>query len=260
VYRHLNSLYRSRELLWIWTLRDIKVRYKQSVLGAAWAVLQPLSLMLVFSLIFTYLIQVPSDGIPYPVFSYTALLPWTFLSSSISLATPSLLQNMNLVTKIYFPREILPISAILASFLDFLIASLVFLGLILYYHIPIRITFILLPFLLIVQVLLTLGLVLFASAVEVFYRDVRFIVPLAIQLWMYATPVIYPVNLVPERFRFIYMLNPMAVLIESYRAIILKGIWPEWIYLWIAAGISGLFFVFGYYYFKKVDWQFADII
>jgi lipopolysaccharide transport system permease protein len=167
---------------------------------------------------------------------------------------------MNLITKIFFPREVLPIAAIFASFLDFLIASLVYLGLILYYRIPIHTTLLMLPILLVIQVLLTLGLAFFASAIEVFYRDIRFVVPLVIQLWMYATPIIYPVTLVPEQFRFIYMLNPMASLIESYRAIIIKGVWPDWGSLGVAAGLSCLLFFFGYKYFKHLEWQFADIV
>ena len=258
--QHLKILYAYRELLWMWTFRDIKVRYKQSVLGGTWAILQPLSLMLIFSVIFTYFVRVPTEGIPYPIFSYSALLPWTFFAASVSFAVPSLVANMNLVTKIYFPREVLPISAVVASLLDFLIAALVFVGMMLFYQFPLRVTLVLVPVLLFIQILLTLGIVLLASAVNVFYRDIRFVVPLAVQLWMYVTPIIYPVGLVPERFRGLYMLNPMAGLIESYRAITLHGIWPNWNYLGIAALVSGGVFVLGYSYFKQVEWQFADLI
>ncbi len=257
---HLKTLYAYRELLWVWTFRDIKVRYKQSVLGGAWAILQPLSLMLIFSVIFTYFVKVPTEGIPYPIFSYSALLPWTFLATSISLAVPSLVQNMNLVTKIYFPREILPISVVAASFVDFLVASVVFVCMMLFYRVPFSITLLLMPVLVVMQTLLTVGVVLFASAVNVFYRDVRFVVPLAIQLWMYATPIIYPVTLIPERFRGLYMLNPMAGLIECYRAVALRATWPNWTYLGIVAGVSVGVFMLGYLYFKHVEWQFADLI
>jgi lipopolysaccharide transport system permease protein len=257
---HLKTLYAYRELLWTWTRRDILVRYKQSLLGAAWAILQPLSIMAVFSLIFTYIVKIPTDGAPYPVFSYTALLPWTFFATAISFAVPSLVNNMTLVTKVYLPREIFPLAAVSASFVDFLVASVVFVGMMLVYRLPLRITFLALPLLLAIQILLTLGVVLFAAAVNVYYRDVRFIVPLGLQLWMYATPIIYPVSLVPERFRPFYMLNPMAGLIEAYRAVTLRSAWPDWSSLGLAAAVSALAFVLGYVYFKRVEWQFADII
>lgn len=257
---NLRTLAGHRELLWAWMLRDIRVRYKQSLLGAAWAVLQPLSIMAVFSLIFAYIVPVPTDGIPYPVFSYTALLPWTFFATAISFAVPSLVNNMSLVTKVYMPREIFPLAAVAGSFVDFLVASVVYIGLMVVYRMPVSITLLAVPVLLLIQVLLTLGVVLFAAALNVFYRDVRFLVPLGLQLWMYATPIIYPVSLVPEWLRPLYLLNPMTGLIEAYRAVALHGAWPDWASLAPAAGLSLLLFVFGYLYFKRVEWQFADII
>jgi lipopolysaccharide transport system permease protein len=257
---NLTALYRHRELLWAWTLRDIRVRYKQSLLGVAWAVLQPLSVMAMFSLVFAYIVPIPTDGIPYPIFSYTALLPWTFFATAVSFAVPSLVNNMTLVTKVYLPREIFPLAAVSGSFVDFLVASLVFVGLMLVYRLPFSATLLAVPVLLLIQVLLTLGVVLIASAVNVFYRDVRFLVPLGMQLWMYATPIIYPVSLVPEWLRPVYMLNPMAGLIEAYRAVALRGTWPDWGTLAPAAGIALVLFALGYVYFKRVEWQFADII
>lgn len=257
---HLKVLYGYRELLWMWTLRDIKVRYKQSLLGAAWAILQPLSMMAIFSVIFTYLVRVPTEGIPYPIFSYTALLPWTFFAASVSFGVPSVVNNMNLVTKIYFPREILPIAAVAASFIDFLVASVVYLGMMVVFRLGLHITMLLVPLLLAVQIVLTLGVVLLAAAVNVRYRDVRFVVPLAVQLWMYATPIIYPVSLVPERWRTMYMLNPMAGLIEGYRAVILKGQWPNLTSLGLAALVSLCLFWLGYRVFKAMEVEFADII
>ncbi|MCL5999493.1 MAG: ABC transporter permease [Chloroflexi bacterium] len=256
----LSELYRYRDLLWMWTLRDIKVRYKQSLLGAAWAIVQPLSLMLIFSVIFSYFVKVPTEGIPYPVFSYSAVLPWTFFAASISFAVPSLVQNMSLVTKIYFPREILPMSAVGASMVDFLIACGVFAIMLVLYDIPFRVTLVLAPVLLLIQVFFTLGIVLFSSALNVFYRDIRFVVPLLVQLWMYVSPVIYPVTTVPESLRGLYMLNPMAGLIEAYRAIALRGSWPQWEYLAISAAVAVVVFILGYAYFKRVEWQFADLI
>ena len=257
---HIRVLYRHRELLLVWTAREIRVRYKQSLFGGAWAVLQPLSLMLVFSVIFTNFVKIPTDGVPYPIFSYSALLPWTFFATSISFAVPALTQNMNLVTKIYFPKEILPVAAVAAAFVDFLVASLVFVAMLLFYRIPFGGPLLLVPLLVAIQVVLTLGIVLFASAVNVFYRDVRFVVPLGLQLWMYATPIIYPASLVPERFRGLYMLNPMADLMEAYRATTLQGALPNWGYVGMATILSIAVFVLGYVYFKRVEGRFADII
>jgi lipopolysaccharide transport system permease protein len=258
--RWILELARRRDLLWIWTLRDIKVRYSQSLLGAAWAILQPLSLMLIFNLVFGYFIRIPTGDIPYPIFSYAALLPWTFLASSMSFALPSLVSNMNLVTKIYFPRETLPVSAVLAGVIDFVVAAAVFAGMLIYYRIPFYGTLIFLPVLVALQMLLTVGIVLFASALNVFYRDIRFVVPLVMQLWMYATPVIYPPSIIPARYRTLYMLNPMAGLIEGYRTVALRGGYPNWHDTGLAALVSLAAFVLGYWYFKRVEWQFADLI
>jgi lipopolysaccharide transport system permease protein len=216
--------------------------------------------MIVFTIAFSIFVNVPTDGIPYPLFSYTALLPWTLMATSVSFGTTSLINNMNLVTKVYFPREILPLAAIGASLLDFSIASVVYLGLMVFYGFPIGVTILAVPLLLVVQILLTVGVLLFASAMTVFYRDIRFVVPLALQIWMYITPIIYPLSLVPERFRLVYMLNPMAGLIESYRAVALRGQWPNWNHLGIAVAVSLVTLGLGYAYFKRVEWQFADVI
>lgn len=257
---NVRALYSYRELLWSWIIRDIKVRYKQSLLGVAWAVLQPLSTTVLFAVIFSRFVRVPTEGIPYPIFYYTALLPWTFSSASISSAVPSLVNNMNLVTKIYFPREILPISSIVASAADFAIASLVFIGMMVFYRIPVGPSIAFVPILFVIQALLTLGIVLFASALMVFYRDVRFVVPLGLQLWMYLTPIIYPLSQVPERFRHIYLLNPMAGLIDSYRRVVLKAESPDLTSLLTAALISLVVFILAYVYFKRAEVVFADII
>lgn len=257
---HLKALVRHRDLLWTWVWRDIRVRYKQSLLGGLWAIIQPLSLMLMFTLIFSIFAPLPTEGIPYPIFSYTALLPWTFFATSITFAVTSLTNNMSLVTKIYFPREILPLAAVGTSLLDLGIAAIVLVGLMLFYWVPLSLTMLLFPVLLLIQITLALGIAFFASAVNVFYRDIRFIVPLAMQLWMYATPIIYPVQLVPERYLPIYMLNPMAGLIEGYRSILLHGEMPNWAYLGLSAGVSTVLFLAGYAYFKHVEPRFADII
>jgi lipopolysaccharide transport system permease protein len=256
----LRELSSYRDLLWMWTLREIKVRYKQSILGGAWAILQPLSLMLLFTIVFGYFLKVPTDGMPYPIFSYSALLPWTFFATSISFAVPSLVNNMNLVSKIYFPREILPIAAVGAALLDYAVSFVLFLVLMVLYQIPWHITMIWLPLLLAIQIVLTLGVSLLASAVLVYYRDVRFVVPLALQLWFYASPVIYPLSVVPERLQPLYLLNPMAVLIDSYRRITLYGQAPDWTYLLIAAVLSLLLFLIAYHYFRNAEATFADVI
>ncbi|MGC8958963.1 MAG: ABC transporter permease [Chloroflexia bacterium] len=256
----LIELYYHRELLVAWSIREIKVRYKQTLLGVLWAILQPLVLMALFSIIFTHFISVPTDGIAYPIFSYTALLPWTFFANAVTFGTPSLVSNMNLVTKIYFPREIIPLAAIAASLLDLLVAAAVLIGMMLCYGVPLHGTALLVPIVLLAQILLTIGVVLFAAALNVFYRDVRFVIPLLVQAWMYVTPVIYPISAVPARFRSLYMLNPMAGLIESYRALLLHGELPPWNYWGSAAVISLAVFWFAYRWFKRVEQGFADLI
>lgn len=257
--QNIQELYKFRSLLWVWSLREIRVRYKQSVLGGIWAILQPFSTMLIFSLIFGVIIKVPTNGIPYPVFFYSALLPWTFFSSSITTAVPSLISNLNLVTKIYFPREILPIASIVAAFIDFLIAALLYIVLLIIYHVPVKISILWIPILLIMQTLLTLGISFLGASLIVAYRDIRFVIPLALQLWMYLSPVVYPLSSVPDRFRFLYMLNPMAGIIDSYRSLLLGGT-VHWEYLMFETAIILLVFIFGYFYFKRKEAFFADII
>lgn len=257
---YIKELFRSRELLYTWTMRDFKVRYSQSILGAAWAIIQPFSLMVVFSIIFSNIIRVPTDGIPYPLFSYVALLPWTFFANALTFAIPSLVNNMNLVSKIYFPREILPLSSILVCLLDFLISCSIFVLMMIWYRVPLSWTALLVPVILIIQIVLIFGISLLASAINVFYRDVRFVIPLALQIWMYLSPIIYPVNLVPEWLQPFYFLNPMATIIESYRSVVLYQQLPDWRYLGLAAVVSIVLVVFTYPYFKRADRQFADLI
>ena len=257
---YLAELIEARELLFTWAKRDFKVRYSQSVLGAAWAIVQPLSLMVIFSVIFSVFLRVPTDGIPYPVFAYTALLPWSFFANSLSSAIPSLVNNMNLVSKIHFPREILPLSAIIVSTVDFLVASSIFVLMLLFYRVPVGPAILLVPFVLTIQVILTLGISLLASAINVFYRDVRFVIPLVLQIWMYLSPIIYPVNLVPERLRRLYFLNPMAVFIDTYRRTILLNQMPDWPYLGLAALVSVSLTIVAYRTFKQAEREFADLI
>lgn len=258
--RTLRELVRYRELLATIVLREIKVRYKQASLGVLWAVIQPLSLMLVFSLFFGTLAKVPSDGMPYPIFSYTGLLPWTFFAASLNAAIPSLANNSHLITKIYFPREIFPLASVLAAAVDLGIACVLFAGMMLWYHIPFTLTMAWLPVLLLIQTLLTLGVALFLSALNVRYRDVRHALPLLIQIWMYASPVVYPVSLIPEKYRGLYMLNPLAPLLQSYRSVTLHGQSPDLATLAVAALTAVAAFWIGYRYFKSTERTFADTI
>lgn len=256
----LEELNLHRELLFTWALRDFKVRYSQSLLGITWAILQPFSLMVIFSAVFSVILKVPTDRIPYPVFAYTALLPWTFFANSLSFSIPSLVNNMNLVSKIYFPREIFPLSSIMVCFVDFLVASSIYVMMLLFYRVSVRPTILFVPLILMVQILLTIGISLLGSAVNVFYRDVRFVIPLLLQIWMYVSPVIYPANLIPIKYRPIYFLNPMAELIDAYRRTILFNQMPDWPYLGLATLLSVLLMVGAYRYFKRVERKFADLI
>lgn len=258
--RHVRLLFGYRYLLWMWTLREVRVRYKQSILGGAWAVLQPLSLAIIFTVVFSLFAHMPTEGVPYPLFAYTALLPWTFLATSISFAIPSLVNNMGLVTKARFPREILPVAVVIAAFVDFAIASTVFVLMMIVYRRPLHWTAIWVPILILVQVVLILGISLLGSAINVFFRDIRFIVPLGVQLWLYATPVIYPVSIVPPRLQVLYMLNPMAGLITSYRRAVLYGLHPVLRDLGLAVVVTVALCVIAYSFFKRVERRFADII
>lgn len=257
---HLKELFSYRELLCSIVIREIKVRYKQSILGLLWAVLQPLSLMIVFTIIFSKFAKISSEGLPYPVFCYTALLPWTFFSTSLSFAVPSLVNNSSLINKIYFPREVFPISSVLTAFIDFAIASLIFVMMLIFYKVQITLGIFFIIIILLIQIILTLGIAFFLSSLNVYYRDIRYAIPLIIQIWMYISPVIYPVGLVPDRYRIIYMLNPMAGIIDGYRRIILHGLAPEWNYLSLSAGIAVSLLIISYKYFKRVEMSFADII
>ena len=262
------ELYAYRELMWNITLREFKVRYKQSFLGAAWAVMQPLSLTLVFMFV-SYIRPLPSDGKPYLIFGYGAMMQWTLFANSLRLGIPSLVGNANLIKKIYFPREVLPLGTVIVSIIDFCIAFVVLIGLLLYYKysgrydVPFTPYLFLMPVILFVQLLLTLGITFFFSAINVTYRDVKHTVPLLLQLWMFASPVIYSASAVREKSELLYkfyMLNPMAPIVTSYRTVLLDGRMPDLGYLAISALVSAAFCVGGYIYFKRVDSRFADIL
>ncbi|OJX39539.1 MAG: hypothetical protein BGO78_13595 [Chloroflexi bacterium 44-23] len=248
------------DLLFAWSTRIIRARYQQSILGGLWAILQPLATVLIFTLVFSFLIKVDTGNIPYIVFSYSAMVPWLFFSSAITDMVDSIVSNMNLVSKIYFPREILVFSALIARFVDFLIAFAILILLIILYRLPVNLlTWLFLPVVLICQILLALGIGLFASALNAFFRDIKHVFTLIMQLWLYATPIIYPVTLVPENLRNLYYFNPMVGIIEGYRAILLHEALPGNSFIFSIV-ISLLVFAGGYSFFKKVEVQFADII
>lgn len=257
---HVAQLARSHELLWLWGLREIRVRYSQSVVGVGWALLQPVVLMLVFTLVFSRLTHVSTGGVPYPVFAYAGLVPWTFLASSLTFGVPSLVSNIGLVTKASFPKEILPMAQVVSALADCAVASLVFLGLLGMYGLRVHATVAWLPLLLAIQLALVLGVTLMLSAVNVRYRDIRFIVPLGIQVWMFASPVIYPATLVPAGWRAAYDLNPMVGLLEAYRMVLIAGRSPSFASLGTSAAVSLALLVIGYSYFKRRERDFADVI
>jgi lipopolysaccharide transport system permease protein len=230
------------------------------LLGGLWAILQPFVLMVIFVVVFSFFVRVPTDNIPAPIFTYTALLPWIYFATALSFGVPSLVANMNLVTKIYFPREILPLAAVGAAFVDFTIASGVLVILMLIYGISFQITLLWLPVLILIQTIFTIGLTLFAAMLNAFYRDVRFMIPLLIQVWMYATPIIYPLSSVPEWLQPFYLLNPMAGLIDSYRRIIIQGLPPNELGLVLASLISLIVLFSGYFYFKRSEGTLPDVI
>src|SRR5258708_2027729 len=213
----LDELWNYRELLYFFVWRDIKVRYKQTVIGAAWAVLQPLLTMLVFSLFFGRLAHIPSDGLPYPIFYYSALLPWMYFSAALQNATNSIVDNQRLITKVYFPRLILPLSSVSSGVVDFGISFLIFIVMMIYYAIRPTVAALWIPAFFLLAVLTALGVGLWLAALNALYRDVRYVLPFLVQLWMFASPVAYPSSIVPGKWRWLYGLNPMAGVIEGFR-------------------------------------------
>lgn len=259
-FANLAKLFHYRDLLYTLTLHRIKVRYKQSILGISWAILQPLSMMLIFTIIFSIFARMPSEGSPYALFAYAALLPWTFFSTALGNATNGLVSHTQLVTKVYFPREILPITYVLASLFDFLIASTVLAGLMTYYGVhPTWNVVYAIPIVAILTSFATAMGLLF-SATQVRLRDIGVAVPLLLQLWMFATPVIYPLSAVPQRFRAIYILNPMVGVVENFRQTILNGRAPDFYTLAISGWISLFLLIISYLYFKHMEATMADVI
>jgi lipopolysaccharide transport system permease protein len=249
------------DLLYTLSLHRIKVRYKQSLLGVSWAILQPLSLMLIYTVIFSYIARVQTpDGVPYAVFSYVALLPWTFFSTSLTNATNGLVSHHELVTKVYFPREILPLSYVIAALFDFAIASTVLAGLMFYYRISLTLNVLYAVPIILVLTMFVTAVAFVLSATQVRFRDIGVAMPLVLQLWMFASPVVYPLSAVPPRLRGLYLLNPMVGVIENFRRAILQGEPPDFRTLGISALIAVVLLPVAYIYFKRVEATVADII
>jgi lipopolysaccharide transport system permease protein len=256
----LNELANYGELLYFLTKRDIKVRYKQTLLGGLWAVIQPFFAMIVFSLFFGRLAKMPSEGLPYPIFVYAGLLPWTYFANALAASGNSLVGSANLITKIYFPRLIIPASASLALLIDFFIALFILAGLMVYYQVAPGWGITLLPLLVLLTFLCAVGVGLWLSALNVQYRDIRYAIPFLIQIWLFVSPVIYPVTLVGEEYRWLLALNPMGGLIDTYRAALLGHQPIDWLLLGISAAVIMAVFISGLYYFKRMERSFADVI
>ncbi|HEY7783453.1 MAG TPA: ABC transporter permease [Pyrinomonadaceae bacterium] len=258
--RGIVVLWQYRDLLYTLSVHRIKVRYKQSVLGILWAVLQPLSLMLIYTLVFSVVARIPTGGTPYPIIAFTGLLLWTLFSTAIINSTNGLVSHAHLVTKVYFPREILPLTYVIAAVFDFLIASVVLIGLMVYYQVAVTWNVLwTVPIVLILTCLVT-SMSLVFSALQVRFRDIGVALPLLLQLWMFATPVVYPLSAVPERFRWFYSLNPMVGIVESFRRTVVDGVPPDFATIGVSALIAIVLLPIAYVFFKHVEATIADVI
>jgi lipopolysaccharide transport system permease protein len=253
----LRELFEHRELIYFLAWRDVMIRYKQTIFGATWAIIQPFMTMVAFSLFFGQLAKIPSDGIPYPIFSYTAILPWNYFAQSLAKSSNSLVGSTNLLTKVYFPRLILPIASVVAPLLDFAIAFVVLLGMMLFYRIPPTPAIALLPVLVLISMMCGLGAGLWLSALNVEFRDVAYVVPFLTQLWMVATPIAYPSSLIQEPWRTLYGFNPMVCVIEGFRWAML-GTKPPDALLALSASISVLMLTTGAFFYRRAERTFAD--
>ena len=256
----LDAVWPYRELLYFLIWRDIKVRYKQTVIGAGWAICQPLMTMVIFTIVFGNFAKIPSDGLPYPIFAYTALLPWNFFAQALGRSGISLVGSANLITKVYFPRLIIPIAAAVASIVDFAIAFVILLGMMIWFGIAPTWGMLALPLFLLLTLVTALSVGLWLSALNVRYRDVGYIIPFLIQFWMYASPVVYPVSLVPEKWRLLYSLNPMAGVIEGFRWALLGKGTPDFGVIAVSGGVVMALLLGGIVYFGRTEQTFADIV
>jgi lipopolysaccharide transport system permease protein len=254
------ELWDYRELLYFLTWRDVKVRYKQTALGAAWAIIQPLFMMLVFSLFFGRLAKIPSDGIPYPIFTFCALLPWQLFAHALTESSNSLVANERLITKVYFPRLVVPMAAVLGGLVDFAVAFAILLVMMFYYGIVPSWAIVTLPGFILLAVMTALGVGLWLSALNVKYRDVRYTINFLIQFWLFATPVAYPSSLVPAKWRALYGLNPMAGVVEGFRWALLGKTEAPGAMLWVSVAVVIVILIGGLYYFRRMEQEFADVV
>lgn len=260
LWRSAARLAQYRDLLYTLSAHRLQVRYKQSVLGPLWAILQPLALLLIYTVIFGRLAKVESEGIPYTLFAFAALLPWTCFSTAVSSATNSLVSHFNLVTKVYFPREILPLTYVIAALVDLAAGGIILAGLIAYHHVSLTIQALWVIPVTGVLFVLALAVSLVLSAIQVRFRDIGMGMPLLLQVWMFATPVVYTLTAVPDRWRSLYMLNPMVGVIENFRRVLLHGTAPDFASLGMSAATSAVLFVAGFLYFKRVEATMADVL
>ena len=256
----VDELKQHRDLFYFLVGKEIKVRYKQTVLGGLWAFIQPFFSMVVFSLFFGKLARMPSDGVPYPIFSFTAMVAWTYFSNALSGSGNSLIASSNLISKVYFPRIIIPLAPVLAGLLDFAIAFVILLCMMLYFHIIPTVMILLVPVLVLLMTLTASGVGMFLAALNAKYRDIKYAIPFLVQIWMFLCPVVYPSSMVPEKYRIIYSLNPMAGIIEGFRSVLLGNIPFPTYPLLISLLVSSILFCGGLLYFKRMERYFADIV
>lgn len=256
----VEELWQYRELFYFLAWRDIQLRYRQTVLGAAWAVLQPLLTTGIFTILFGRLVKIPSDGIPYALFAYSGLLPWFFFSTSLSTSSGSMVSNSSLIRKVYFPRLAIPGAATVACLLDLGIGSIILIGMMVYYRSPVTWHLLLWPLLLLQMILLSVGSGSLLGALNVRYRDVKHVIPFVLQIWMYLTPIIYPTSIIPVRYRPLIALNPMTGIVEAMRASLFANYAPNWSLLGISMVMTLIIFSAGIAYFRKAERSFADVI
>ena len=256
----IKELWRYRELFYFLAWRDLKVRYKQTALGIMWAVLQPLMTMVVFTLLFGKLASMPNEGIPYPVFYFGALLPWTYFATTLGVSGNSLVANANLLTKVYFPRLILPTSAAVSGLVDLGIGGLLLFGIMAYYRLAPELTLLLWPLLVVLLFGITVSVSMILAALNVKYRDVKYTLPFLVQLWLFATPVIYPTSIIPDQYRLLVGLNPLTGIIDAFRASLVPTKDVDWPLLWLSATVTLVICVVAAVYFRRTERAFADIV
>jgi lipopolysaccharide transport system permease protein len=258
--RHLTRLHAYRGLLWNLALAEMKARHRQTALGMVWALVQPVSMMLVMTAVFSVFVKLPLENAPYALFAYIGVLTWLLFANTLSNGLSSIVANMNLVTKASFPREVIPLSKLVVGGFDFLVGLLLLVGLMVVFHVPFSTALLMVPAIVVIQILLIIGVLLFCSALYVLYRDIGALLPLVLQLGMLLSPVVYPVNAIPKEYQAIYMLNPMATLIEAYRSAILFAAVPALPSLVVAFVVALAVCGGGYQYFKSVERRFADVM